>query len=64
MAFDRSKLVSGLADAIRIAEARPFVHYMKSDEDAVSTLLQIAIHDAYHVGQLVAVKRAVTAMKR
>lgn len=51
--------LDGLEEAVAIAGADPFVHQAKDDNDAVSKLFQIAVHDAYHVGQFVLVKRAV-----
>ncbi|HEY0866467.1 MAG TPA: DinB family protein [Fimbriimonas sp.] len=53
----REDFLRNLGDALAIASAEPFVHRMKSDEDAVKTLLEIAVHDAYHIGQCVLLKR-------
>lgn len=55
----RRRFLEGMEEAISIAEAKPFRHKMKSDEEAIQTLLQIAVHTAYHVGQFVLIKRAV-----
>ena len=55
----RTGFLQRLDDAISFAEAQPFDHQLKTDEDAVATLLQIAVHDAYHVGQFVLLKRAI-----
>ena len=55
----RRRFLEGMEEAIMIAEAKPFRHKMKSNEAAVKTLLNIAVHTAYHVGQFVLVKRAV-----
>ena len=54
----RSRFLEGMEEALAIAEANPFRHKMKSDEVAIQTLLQIAVHTAYHVGQFVLIKRA------
>jgi hypothetical protein len=54
----RTSFLEHLDEAIALAEAEPFLHSMKSDAKAVEVLLQIAVHDAYHVGQFVLVKRA------
>jgi len=55
----RDEFLAGLEEAHRLASAQPFAHAMRSDEKAVKTLLQIAIHDTYHVGQFVILKRLV-----
>ena len=55
----RQSFLGGLEEAVAIASAEPFVHKKRSDENAVNTLLKIAVHDAYHVGQFVLLKRAV-----
>ena len=53
----RSSFLQGLDEAIAIAESEPFAHKMPSDDIAVSTLIQIAVHDAYHLGQINLLKR-------
>jgi hypothetical protein len=53
----RSAFLEHFQEAIAIAKADAFEHKMKSDEVAVRTLLQIAIHNAYHVGQVNLLKR-------
>jgi hypothetical protein len=53
----RRDFLTGLDEAIRVASADPFEHKMKSDEIAVKTLIQIGIHDAYHLGQINLLKR-------
>ena len=53
----RREFLDGLEEAIRIAESQPLDHKMKSDEVAERTLIQIAIHDAYHLGQINLLKR-------
>lgn len=55
----RRRFLEGMEEAISIAETEPFRHKMKSDEVAIQTLVQIAVHTAYHVGQFVLIKRAV-----
>ena len=55
----RRRFLEGMEEAISVAEAKPFRHKMKSNEAAVKTILNIAVHTAYHVGQFVLVKRAV-----
>ena len=52
-------------DAILELAARdPFAHRMKSDTAAAGRLLMIAEHNAYHLGQVVLLKRAVRANRR
>jgi hypothetical protein len=55
----RLRFLEGFEEALAIARAQPFEHKMASDEKAIETLLKIAVHNAYHVGQFVLVKRAV-----
>ena len=55
----RRNFIEVLEEALEIAESKPFRHKMQSNEAAVKTLLNIAVHTAYHVGQFVLVKRAV-----
>ncbi|MBX3119348.1 MAG: DinB family protein [Fimbriimonadaceae bacterium] len=57
----RERFLKNFEEALRIAESEPFTHKMKSDEEAISTLAQIAVHNAYHVGQFVLMKRAVSS---
>lgn len=58
----RRGFLSRLDHAIALAEAEPFHHASKSDEIAIKLLLEIAVHDAYHVGQFVLLKRALARM--
>ncbi len=51
------RFVSNLIEAGKIASAEPFHHAMKTDEAAIKVLNQIAIHTAYHVGQVALMKR-------
>ena len=52
----RDRFVGNLVAAQDIAEARS-KHSMKSDEAAAKVLLQIAVHTAYHLGQVRLLKR-------
>lgn len=52
----RDRFLVNLDRAVSIAESGQ--HRMKSDELANRVLTQLAVHDAYHVGQWVQVKRA------
>lgn len=54
----RKQFLTNLDAAVALAEAKPFQHKMKDDATAVKILLELALHDAYHVGQFVLLKRA------
>ncbi|MCH8274209.1 MAG: DinB family protein [Armatimonadetes bacterium] len=54
----RESFLAGLDEAHAIAAAQPFKHKMRSDEAAVNTLIALAIHNAYHLGQINLLKRA------
>jgi hypothetical protein len=54
----RASFLDNLDKAMAIASGEPFQHRMKSDAVATKTLLQIAVHDAYHIGQINLLKRA------
>jgi uncharacterized damage-inducible protein DinB len=53
----RSRFLENLDAAHEMAKAEPFTHAMKSDEAAIQLLNQIAVHTAYHVGQVALLKR-------
>jgi hypothetical protein len=53
----RDRFLTNFQRALEIANAEPFVHRMKSNEVAVKILLEIAVHNAYHVGQMKLLKR-------
>jgi uncharacterized damage-inducible protein DinB len=53
----RKELATTVEEAHKIASSRPFKHKMKSDEAACKTLLAIAVHTAYHLGQISILKR-------
>lgn len=55
----RQRFLENFERALAVACAEPFVHRLKSDDEACRVLIQIAVHNAYHVGQFVLVKRAV-----
>lgn len=59
----RRRFLDGFEEALTIASASPFAHKMKSDDAAIESLIQIAVHNAYHVGQFVILKRAAKAEK-
>jgi hypothetical protein len=58
------RFVDGLIDALTIAESQPFHHHMRGDEAAIRKLNQIAVHGAYHIGQVVLLKRLLTGRTR
>ena len=53
----RASFLANIEKAHAIASAKPFRHKMKSKDAAVKTLLQLAIHDSYHIGQITLMKR-------
>lgn len=53
----RDRFLTNFQRASAIANAEPFVHQLKSDEVAVKILLEIAVHNAYHIGQMKLLKR-------
>jgi uncharacterized damage-inducible protein DinB len=60
----RSRFLRGLEAARSLARARPFRHKCASDAEACETLLRIAVHGAYHVGQMNLLKRALRAAQK
>lgn len=54
----RARFLAGLGEALEIAESEPFRHAMSSDDEAERTLIQIAVHAAYHCGQINLLKRS------
>lgn len=48
----RLGLTETVEEAHKIASAHPFEHSMKNDTEACRTLLAIAVHTAYHLGQI------------
>jgi uncharacterized damage-inducible protein DinB len=57
----KKRFLENLDAAWEIAKAEPFAHGMKSDEAAIQVLNQIAVHTAYHVGQVALMKRVLKA---
>ncbi|MCW5944103.1 MAG: DinB family protein [Fimbriimonadaceae bacterium] len=60
----RAEFLAGLDEAARIANSEPFDHRMESDEKAIEVLVALAVHAAYHLGQMNLLKRAVREVKR
>ena len=54
----RQSFIQNLNRAYEIACSEPFVHHCKNDQSARKTLLKIAVHSAYHLGQFKLLKRA------
>ena len=54
----RTAFVDNLNRAYEIACSEPFVHHCKDDPSAKKTLLKVALHSAYHLGQMRLLKRA------
>ena len=53
----RDQFLAGLERALEVARSDPFEHKMKSDAIAIKTLLQVVVHDSYHIGQINLLKR-------
>lgn len=53
----RREFLEGLKEARRIAASDPFDHQIKDDGEAIDTLVKIAVHGAYHCGQMNLLKR-------
>ncbi len=54
----RDSFIANLNQAYEIARSEPFVHKCKSEDAAMKVLLKIAVHTAYHLGQIKLLKRA------
>ena len=59
-----AEFLDGFEKARSIASSRTIKHKMKNDEEAVKTLLQIAVHNSYHLGQMNLLKRALRLSKK
>lgn len=59
----RAEFLSGLDESLDWCTRAVFDHKMRSDEVATKTLTQIAIHDAYHLGQINLIKRVLRNTK-
>lgn len=60
----KKSFLDNFEEAMRIAASDPFEHKMKSDEVAVRTLINIAIHTSYHLGQINVLKRELRMVKQ
>ena len=60
----RKSFLKNLARAHAIAKAKPFKHKMKSKDMAIRNLLNLAVHDAYHIGQITLMKRVLRKTKK
>src|SRR5688500_6185459 len=47
----RNEFRESVEEAHKIASSTPFTHKMQSDDAACKTLIAIAVHTAYHLGQ-------------
>jgi uncharacterized damage-inducible protein DinB len=54
----RARFVANEERARKLCSARAFKHKMASEEKALQTLVAMAVHDAYHLGQINLMKRA------
>lgn len=59
----RAEFLAGLERAREIAAGDPLVHSLPDDEEAIDTLIRIAVHGAYHLGQMNLIKRSVRRAK-
>ena len=59
----RTSFLKNLGRAYAVASAKPFRHKMKSKDVAVRNLLNLAVHDAYHIGQITLMKRVLRKMR-
>lgn len=59
----KARFLANILKAHELATAEPFVHAMKDDTEAVKRLCQIAVHTAYHLGQIAMIKRMAKAEK-
>ena len=53
----KAQFLTNVEKAHKLAAAKSFKHKMKSDEAAIKTLIALAIHDSYHIGQINVMKR-------
>ena len=53
----RARFIANLEKAHKVCTSKSFKHKMKSDEAAIKTLIALAIHDSYHIGQINVMKR-------
>ena len=60
----RKRFIKGLEDALAIAESKPFKHNLRDDAAAIRKLNQIAVHGAYHIGQVKLLKRILWATRK
>ena len=59
----RDQFIANIERAYEIACSEPLEHHCKSDDSAAKTLLKIAVHTSYHLGQIKLLKRALRAKK-
>jgi uncharacterized damage-inducible protein DinB len=59
----RERFVANIEKAHKLTKAKTLKHKMKSDEVALKQLTAMAIHDAYHIGQMNVMKRVVRKSK-
>ncbi|MBV6458341.1 MAG: hypothetical protein HONBIEJF_01468 [Fimbriimonadaceae bacterium] len=57
----KKRFLAGLNEALRLTESDPFDHKLPTDEEAIDALVRIAVHGAYHIGQMNLIKRTVRA---
>ncbi|MDI9641063.1 hypothetical protein QPK87_05225 [Kamptonema cortianum] len=60
----RSRFVAGLREAMDYCTDSNFNHQALSDQDALETLVRIAVHAIYHIGQLNLLKRTLRSINQ
>ncbi len=53
----KARFIANIERAHRLCSGRSLKHKMKSDDAALKVLVSMAIHDAYHMGQINVMKR-------
>lgn len=55
----RASFLGGLRRAREIAHSWPVPHNLENDDRALHVLVSLAVHDAYHIGQMKLIQRMV-----
>gem|GEM_PF-5131833 len=55
----RESLIANLQRAQEIVENWPWPHKVVSDDKTLHTLVSLAVHDAYHIGQIKLMSRMI-----
>lgn len=60
----RAAFLANFAMAIELAYSEPFIHHSRTDIAARKLLTKIAVHNAYHLGQVALLKRILRSQRR